>query len=356
MFFQSNIGNCIKCNACTMACPVVSIEGISVFSGPRNLCVDTARYGNAAAILPSDVYRCTTCWKCEELCPQSLPLAETILELRKSIFDFNVLSDGHKKIIENIDKYGRSIVPITQERKKYKVKKAPLLYFPGCISEMRITSIFDSTIRLLERSGVKFGIPDEWVCCGAPLEKLGDSERLEFLRDRNLDYFDGFEDIVTSCPGCATHFLKYYDKDPLHTIEIVWEMMRKRKLVFKSRKKGLRVALHHPCHLNRTIGPQIIDQAYDILQCVEGIEIIDLDKPDACCGGGGAVVAGFPELALKLATEKMLDALHHDVGLLLAPCPFCVLNLRRPGIGKVEDFATFIERNLACKKEGDKKK
>ncbi len=47
-----------------------------------------------------------------------------------------------------------------------------------------------------------FRVPERWSCCGAPLEKVGDAERLRMVREENLRFFDGFERLVTSCPGC----------------------------------------------------------------------------------------------------------------------------------------------------------
>jgi Fe-S oxidoreductase len=325
-----------------MVCPVVSIEGISRFAGPRNFAVDLPRFFAGKISSPQEIFKCTTCWKCEEVCPSSLPLPDSILKLREIMFDERDLIEGHRRIIENIDSFGRSIQPISRKKRMNMRREAKTLYFPGCISEMRVTSILDASVEILEKTSVNFRIPGDWVCCGAPLEKIGDSNRLERLREANLARFGVFEEIITSCPGCTTQFLRYYDKDPLHTIEVLWEAARKHRLKFKAPENNIRVALHHPCHIKRTIGPQIIDQAYDLLQSVPGIKIVELEDQDRCCGGGGGVVAGFPDLALKLATNKMRDAIRSSADLLLAPCPFCVLNLRRANIGRVEEFITFI--------------
>ena len=55
--------DCIKCGGCERACPVVTIEGLQAFSGPRSLAVDGPRFSNEVEALREHLMKCTTCWK-----------------------------------------------------------------------------------------------------------------------------------------------------------------------------------------------------------------------------------------------------------------------------------------------------
>ncbi|MFP4171148.1 MAG: (Fe-S)-binding protein [Methanomassiliicoccales archaeon] len=330
---------CINCGSCMRECPVVLLEGQARFSGPRTAAVDSPRFMTELGALAGDITMCTTCWRCEEVCPARIRLPEAILDIRRRIFSAGEPLQGHRRIIENVDRHRLSVEPAGEVPRGVK-ESGQVLYFPGCISRERVPSIYLATIGVLEKVGADFGIPYDWVCCGAPLEKIGDRERMDRLVEENRRRFEGFQKVVTSCPGCTTQMLHHYGIQPMHTIEYLYEEIGLENLPFRARK--VRVALHHPCHLARTIGPHAIDYAYEILQAIPGVEVMEMEDPEVCCGGGGAVVAGHPQVALDLAREKMRNFGESGADLLLAPCPFCKLNLDRAG-GEVEEFVTFLD-------------
>jgi len=338
---MTEIDRCIKCGACMRSCPVIIIEGSDEFKGPRSLAVDDVRFSNEMEVLRDSLLMCTTCWKCQEVCPARIDLAQLILNMRSELFSQETMLPGHRRIIENVDQFNRAVEPGPGLTPDFIRQKAEVAYFPGCISQERITSIFTSTVNILDKTGVDFGVPPGWVCCGAPLEKVGDTARMERLKEVNLSVLEGFGEVVTSCPGCTTHLQSHYGIEPLHTIEYIRESIGIEKLSFRNIRK--KVALHHPCHLVRTIGPHTIDYAYEILQQIPGLEVVEMEHADMCCGGGGGIVAGFPEIGLDLAEEKIRQFEKSGADILLAPCPFCVLNLKRTGRKEVMEFITFIE-------------
>ncbi|MEM0448500.1 MAG: heterodisulfide reductase-related iron-sulfur binding cluster [Methanomassiliicoccales archaeon] len=101
-----------------------------------------------------------------------------------------------------------------------------------------------------------------------------------------------------------------------------------------------------PCHLKRTLGPHVMDYATEIVQNLPGVRLVEMEEPDRCCGGGGGVLAGHPEVSLTLAKAKVMSALEAKAEVLVAPCPFCVINIRRAGGLEVKDFVPFLNEHL----------
>jgi Fe-S oxidoreductase len=328
-----------------MACPVVTIEGLSRFSGPRGLAVEARRFPQDLASVRDNIYKCTACYRCTDVCPAKIPLTKQILDMRRSLFSPEWALEGHARILANIDAHRRSVEP-SRDRPTFKPSEARLLYFPGCIAENRLPDIVRSTSSLLQKGRQPFRVPEKWSCCGAPLEKVGDEDRLRLLMEDNLRNFDSFDDLVTSCPGCATHFVQRYGVQPLHTIELLYEVVGVAKLPAVPARRKTKVALHQPCHLARTIGPHVMDYAAEILQRLPGIKLVEMEDADRCCGGGGGVVAGHPEVSLGLAKAKVASALRAKADLLVAPCPFCVTNLKRAGGIEVIDLVPFLDAHL----------
>jgi fumarate reductase (CoM/CoB) subunit B len=337
---------CIKCGRCVSACPVVATEGLESFPGPRHLAVECARFGTETAQVRESIMKCTTCWRCGQVCPAKVPLPETILAMRRSIYSKEYLLPGHGRIADNIDRFRRAVVPKAMTARSPVRSSAEYLYFPGCISEERVQPIMDATMSVLGKTHADFGIPPKWSCCGAPLEKIGDGERLSMLRRENLAFFEPFDRIVTSCPGCTTHFIQNYGLEPLHTIEYLYEVVGVRRLALALARPKIKVALHQPCHLARTVGPHTIEYATQILQSLPGVKLVEMEEPDRCCGGGGGVVAGNPEVALSLAKAKVRAAVEAKADLIIAPCPFCVTNINRASGVEARDLTVFLDSYL----------
>ncbi len=328
------LDGCLKCGACVASCPVVGLATAWKFPGPRYLAVEAPRFGRPPKTYESSL-ECTTCGLCQQACPTKQPLPRAIQELRLNL---KVENEGRRRMIENIDRFGRAVAPhsksVVPDRKKGSV------YFPGCIGKERAPEAISSAVGILKESGIEVGISPKWVCCGSPLEKLGEMERAESLRRRNMELLEGAEVIVASCPGCVQQLSQKYGLQVLHFIEYLYEEVDLTKLDFRIGR--MRVALHQPCHLVRGIGPHTIDYAHSILSAIPGVEVVDLDAPPSCCGGGGGVAASHPKLARSMAELRVRDAEAAGAELMVAPCPFCVVNLTKVGTLPVEDLSTFI--------------
>jgi fumarate reductase (CoM/CoB) subunit B len=88
----------------------------------------------------------------------------------------------------------------------------------------------------------------------------------------------------------------------------------------------MKVTYHDPCHLVR--GQGIRDEPREILKKIKGVEFLEMEVPDQCCGAGGGVRSGKPEIAEALgsAKAKMIEKLGVDA--VITICPFCENNIR----------------------------
>jgi Fe-S oxidoreductase len=88
-----------------------------------------------------------------------------------------------------------------------------------------------------------------------------------------------------------------------------------------------RVTIHDPCHLAR--GQGISVQIRQTLAAVPGIEIVEMDHPDRCCGGGGTYSVGQPGMARAIGRLKVNEIKDTDATLVVTACPGCVLQIQR---------------------------
>lgn len=185
-------------------------------------------------------------------------------------------------------------------------------------------------------------VPPGLRCCGSPMEKIGDEVRRTALVEENRTHLRHFSRVVSSCPGCTAQLIDRYGIDAMHIVEYLYEVIGTKKISRSAKPRSLKVALHHPCHLNRIIGPHTKDYAISLVQALPGVVLIDTSDSESCCGAGGSLLSGYPEVASRMALEKVRNASTSGAELLVAACPFCVTNLGRAGGIEVMDLTDLI--------------
>ncbi|HSV42706.1 MAG TPA: (Fe-S)-binding protein, partial [Methanomassiliicoccales archaeon] len=116
----------------------------------------------------------------------------------------------------------------------------------------------------------------------------------------------------------------------------------KPRLSRTSNDRQTKVAVHQPCHLNRLVGAHTKDYSLQLLQDLPGVKVVEMESAEECCGAGGSLLSGYPEVAARMARRKVRHAQESGASLLLAACPFCVTNLRKAGSIEVQDLTSFI--------------
>jgi Fe-S oxidoreductase len=337
------LDGCVKCGACIRECPVLAQEGREAFPGPRRLAIEAPRFGGDMTSLQAPLSMCTTCGRCEEACPSRLPLPHALVRVRALASAGSERPEGQLRMLDNIDATGRAV--IAPDRQDPPPASGDLLFFPGCIAAGRLPGTVTASLKLLEAAGSRPYVPPDWVCCGSPLEKIGAAAQLDKVRERN-GVLLGTGTVVTSCPGCTVQLRTANGMDAWHIIEHLHRVGGIPRARYNARAPPVKVALHRPCHLARVVGPHTMDMARELLETVPGVEVVDHEGEDQCCGGGGGVASSRPEVAEEMARRKVRSALSAGADVLLAPCPFCVVNLRRAGGMEVQDLTTFLANRL----------
>ena len=104
--------------------------------------------------------------------------------------------------------------------------------------------------------------------------------------------------------------------------------------IFKSQKskaksqKFEKVTYHDPCHLGRQMG--VYEEPREIIKNL-GYEILEMELnrgESFCCGGGGGVKSNEPELANKIAKDRLSQAKKTGAKIICTACPLCYLHLK----------------------------
>jgi Fe-S oxidoreductase len=298
------------------------------------------------------IYQCTTCKRCETKCPSKVEVINVIESGRKDLVRNDYIIEAHRRIMESILTHGN---PFEDTRARHSifnetVKRAEVGYFTGCVSAFRLNNIAEATISIFKKLGVDYTLINE-TCCGSPLRRIGANDgSFEKLMDKNLSKIHELEveKVVFSCAGCFRMFAQEYASMRSLDFAVEHVSMFLSRLDFELQEFPQSAAYHDPCHLGRHTG--IYAEPRELIKRIPGMDLRELEyaKEDArCCGAGGGVRAAFPELALKLATQRLQEVRATGTSLLLTACPFCNLNFRDNEEGvEVKDIVELIDTLL----------
>jgi L-lactate dehydrogenase complex protein LldE len=206
-----------------------------------------------------------------------------------------------------------------------------------------------SMVRVLERLGHRVHYDPAQTCCGQPAFNSGYREDTARAARHFLDVFDRVpgEYIVAPSGSCTTMVSVFYrdlpdlDREYLARAERVRARLREFS-VFLVDELGVsdvgaefhaRVTVHDSCHALRELG--ISGQPRQLLSHVKGLEVVEMNDADVCCGFGGTFAVKFPELSASMAESKVDNIAAAGVDYVTGVDSSCLMNiegmLRRKG-------------------------
>jgi len=203
-------------------------------------------------------------------------------------------------------------------------------------------------VRLLGAADVEVEFPPRQVCCGQPAFNAGHRSAARRIARGFVRAFARDTPVVVPSGSCATMLTHYLPGllgvEPYE----VWELsafLDARAFEPPRANEGRRVAYHDSCHMLREL--RIAEAPRRLLQR-SGATLVDLPRPDLCCGFGGTFSVRQPEVSPALADDKLAGARGADA--LVSADPGCLMHLlgrsAHTGGSRVVHLATALAQGL----------
>jgi len=329
-----------------------------------------------------DLYECSTCGQCQIVCPAGIDTVNLWEEIRAAIVaaGYGPL-ESQQALVKSVKSYDN---PWQQPRtarakwarraKKEKLiagvpadiskKPARVLLYLGCTAsyDTNVRQVAVSTVNILDALGVDYGIlGNKERCCGSVMLRMGDRE-FERIAADNIAQFNslGAEILVTSCAGCYKTIREDYERvgklelKVMHTAQFLRTLIESGELSFTT-PVDKTVTYHDPCHLGRA--SRVYDDPRFIMEHIPGLELIEMPRNreySRCCGAGGGLKAGYPDIQNKMAQARVREAEGTGASELVSCCPFCYQGLQ-VGINAVDsplvarDLTALVEAAMGLK-------
>ena len=355
---------CIRCGACSNACPpFMAVGGHQfghIYTGPIGLVLTPFHHGLHEADLPNTL--CTQCNACQEICPVDIPLPRQILEHRKrgrkSLRKRAVL--GLWKRPELADRVLRAgapfsgLVPGTPRlaRVPYRdrvvpsdVDGEPLTIFASCMVDRVQPQAAVALERIATAAGFKVGFPKGQWCCGLIAANGGDFSGGAALHSGLAESLGNSKGLIVtpsaSCFGAFTIDAADWGAPPAADLRsrmrdstrFVLDVVGRNPDLVDGNRMSLKVAYHDSCQSLRQLG--LKSEPRRLLE-LAGYEVVDIPDIANCCGFGGTFSVEWPKVAGRLAQWKLDAIAKTGCTVVASDNPGCLMHIeaaaRRRGV------------------------
>ena len=347
---------CIRCGACSNACPAFMAVGGHqfghVYTGPIGLVVTPFHHGLKEADLPNTL--CTQCNACQEICPVDIPLPRQILEHRKkgrkSLRKKALLGVWERPELANrLLRAGASLsglmpgapklagVPYRDRVMPSDVDGEPLTIFASCMVDRVQPEAAVALERIATAAGFKVGFPKGQWCCGLIAANAGDFVGGALLHAQLATSLGDSKGLIVtpsaSCFGAFTIDASEWGASSPDGVRsrmrdstrFALEVLTQRPELVDANRMSLKIAYHDSCQSLRQLG--LKSEPRRLLE-LAGYEVVDIPDIANCCGFGGTFSIEWPRVAARMAHWKLDAIARTGCAVVASDNPGCLMHIQ----------------------------
>jgi Fe-S oxidoreductase/nitrate reductase gamma subunit len=363
---------CTMCGRCTSVCPahatgkpldpreivlksgeVMAATGDPKVSPPLSVDGDITVSANSLfeRISTEEVWACTTCKACDEICPVNIEIMDKILDMRRYLSlmesDFPTELGNAYRAMEN---QGNPWAMNQGERADWAAKldvDVPVvdgsgsldheyLYWVGCAGSFddKNKKVTQAMAKLLTRAGIDFAIlGSSEMCTGDSARRSGNEYIFQMLAMQNIETMNGMgvKKIITQCPHCFNTLLNEYPQlggnyEVVHHTQLLEWLVETGKLDLSQARLEERVVYHDSCYLGRHNDVYLAPRK--LIGSIGGVEVVEAGRNGTkgmCCGAGGARMWMEEHTGKQVNVERSQELLATGATRIATACPFCYI-------------------------------
>jgi L-lactate dehydrogenase complex protein LldE len=223
---------------------------------------------------------------------------------------------------------------------------AKLGLFIPCYIDQFYPQVGLATLRILRSLGADVEFPVEQTCCGQPMANSGCADDARPLAERFLRVFRGYDQVVAPSGSCVSmvrnHYGQFLKGRPgfehlrANTFELCEYLVDVAHVEQVDGDFPHKVGLHMSCHglrelrlassSERMIKP--FNKVRALLEQLRGIELVELTRPDECCGFGGTFAVTEEAVSSLMGRDRIADHENAGAELITAVDMSCLMHLQ----------------------------
>jgi Fe-S oxidoreductase len=352
---------CTRCGRCQDVCPATATgKPLS----PQNIIVKLGGYlhetplatgkkdaalraMHGEVITADELWDCTTCAACVQVCPVFIDQLGAIVEMRRylTMSEGNVSRNLNMALTgmeQNGNPYGLGRAQRADWAKGLDVKtmaetsgEVDILYWVGCAAayDDRNKRVARAFVKVLQAAGISFAIlGSEESCTGDSARRAGNEYLFQMLAQENIETLRRYKvkRIVTACPHCFHTIKDEYPQfggsyEVMHHSQFIADLLAQGKLKLSEETGAAGLTYHEPCYLGRH--NNVYQPARDVIGEATGRPVIEMARHHAnsfCCGAGGARSWMEENRGTRINQNRAAEAIASGASALAVACPFCM--------------------------------
>lgn len=212
-----------------------------------------------------------------------------------------------------------------------------ILYVP-CFVDALKPQVGIGAVQVLERLGHSVECPERVACCGQPAFNSGYWEEARTVAVRTLEHLRTAAEVVVLSGSCASMLKVFYrelfagtewERGAHELAEKTWEfsdfLVNRLGVTDVGARFEGRVTFHDGCHGLRELGSK--KPPRQLLAAVRGLELVEMEDAETCCGFGGTFAVKFPMISTAMGEGKCASALETGADYIVSNDSSCLMQI-----------------------------
>jgi L-lactate dehydrogenase complex protein LldE len=219
------------------------------------------------------------------------------------------------------------------------MSKPRVALFVTCLVDLHRPSVGFAAMALLEAAGCLVEVPRAQTCCGQPAYNAGDRKTAREIATGIIETFAAYDYVVAPSGSCAgmlsKHLPHLFDDDPnlraeadrfaAKTYELTAFLANVMNFTPTPPPFDITATYHDSCAGLRELG--VKSEPRRLLATVPALTLTEMAEPELCCGFGGTFCVKYPDISVRMASDKTADIAATGASLVLAGDLGCLLNI-----------------------------
>lgn len=211
------------------------------------------------------------------------------------------------------------------------------LFIP-CFIDQFYPETAHNVVRILQKLGVKVHYNPKQTCCGQPSFNSGYWKETLPIAKKFMKDFPHERLIVSpsaSCTGFAKNYFPELSKDEgylkghqrlkRNLVEFTDFLVNHMKVEDIGAEFNARVSYHDACTALREYGIKTAPRK--LLSKVKGLELVEMEETDVCCGFGGTFSVKMKPISIAMVEQKVRNALATGAEYIVSTEASCLMNI-----------------------------